>query len=148
MPKTGPVVADSGPLIALATVRQMDLVGKRYGVVLVPGAVLREVTSFGSNRPGAAELAAAAWAVRIELEPPPDPLLAEDTGPGEAEAITLAVRRGARLLLLDDRRARRIAEVAYGLRVKGAAGLLVAAKKQGLITSVRPLLDEMRASGY
>ena len=43
MPETGPVVADSGPLIALATVRRMDLMGKLYGSVLVPGAGLREM---------------------------------------------------------------------------------------------------------
>ena len=43
MPETGPVVADSGPLIALAIVRQMDVMGKLDGSVLVPGAVLREV---------------------------------------------------------------------------------------------------------
>jgi uncharacterized protein len=82
------------------------------------------------------------------LGTPPDALLAEDVGPGEAEAITLAVRRHARLLLLDDRRARRIAEVAYHLRVKGVAGILVTAKRRGLVASVRSVLEEIRANGY
>ncbi|HEV8714800.1 MAG TPA: DUF3368 domain-containing protein [Candidatus Binatia bacterium] len=72
----------------------------------------------------------------------------EELGDGEAEAITLAVRRKAKLLLMDDRRARRVAELAYGLRVKGVAGVLVAAKRRGLITTVRPLLEAMRAHGY
>ena len=148
MSEAGPVVTNSGPLIALATVGQMDLVGGLFGSVLVPEAVFRAVTWFGVLRPGAAELAAATWAVRVELGTPPDALLAEDVGPGEAEAITLAVRRRARLLLLDDRRARRIAEVAYHLRVKGVAGILVTAKRRGLVASVRPVLEEIRANGY
>ena len=93
-------------------------------------------------------MAAAGWALRTEVDPAPDPLLAQDLGRGETEAITLAVRRNARLVLVDDRKARQIAEVAYRLRVKGAPGILVAAKQRGLIALVRPLLEEMRDKGY
>lgn len=148
MPEPGPVVANAGPLIVLAAVGQLDLVGQLYGQVLVPETVFEEVTSAGAGRPGATELPAAAWAVRTKVDPPPDPLLAQDLGRGEAEAIALAVRRGARLVLLDDRRARQIAAVAYGLRVKGAPGILVAAKQRGLVGSVPPFLEQMRATGY
>ena len=142
------VVTNSRPVIALAVVGQLDLLGALYGSVLIPGAVWSEVTEVGARRPGAHELASASWVERVDVDPPPDRLLTEELGAGEAEAVTLAVRRGARLLLLDDRRARRIAEIAYGLRVKGAAGVLVAAKRRGLIAAVRPLLEAMRIHGY
>src|SRR5690606_8799598 len=51
-------------------------------------------------------------------DPPPDALLAEELGPGEAEAIALGVRRRADLLLIDERKGRRIATLAYNLHVK------------------------------
>ncbi len=97
---------------------------------------------------GSHELASASWAVRVTLDLPPDRLLTEELGAGEAEAIALAVQRNAQLLLMDDRRARRVAELAYGLGVKGAAGILVAAKRQGLVSTVRPLLEMMQVRGY
>jgi predicted nucleic acid-binding protein len=148
MPDPGPVVANAGPLIVLAAVGQLDLVGRLYAQVLVPEAVFQEITVAGAGRAGAAELPAASWAVRTPLDPPPDPRLGEDLGRGETEAITIAVRRSARLVLLDDRRARQVARVTYGLSVKGAPGILVASKKAGFVTSVRPFLDQMRAKGY
>jgi predicted nucleic acid-binding protein len=143
-----PVVADAGPLIILSAIGKIDLLGDLYGSVLIPDAVFFEVTTVGADRPGSAELLAASWAIRAEVQPPPDLLLAWDLGAGESEAITLALRRHARLLLLDDRRARQIAEIGYGLRVKGAPGILVEAKQRGLIRAVQPLLEEMRARGY
>jgi uncharacterized protein len=72
----------------------------------------------------------------------------EELGAGEAEAIALAVQSEAGLLLMDDRRARRIAELAYGLRVKGVAGILVTAKRRELISEVRPLLETIKIHGY
>jgi predicted nucleic acid-binding protein len=62
--------------------------------------------------------------------------------------IASAHRLHAKLVLIDERRARRIAEQAYGLRVKGSAGILVFAKRAGLIPAVRPLLEGMCAQGY
>lgn len=148
MPEGGPVVANSGPLIALATVTQLDLLGKLYTTVLVPDAVFVEVAGAGPGKPGAVELPNATWLRRVSLAGAPDPLLSQGLGPGETEAIALALTSGARLLLLDDRRARRIAEVAYGLRVQGVAGLLVTARRRGLVPAVRPLLAAMRSRGY
>jgi hypothetical protein len=148
MADDGPVVTDTGPLIGLAAVRCLPLLSHLYGSVLVPDAVAREVCSPGAVRLGAVELASADRVTRVRLDVPVERLLSEELGAGEAEAITLAVHRGARLLLMDDRRARRIAEMAYGLRVKGAAGVLVSAKRRGLLPAARPVLVEMRARGY
>jgi predicted nucleic acid-binding protein len=148
MTESSVVVTNTGPLIALATVRRVALLGQMYGSVLVPEAVFQEVTAQGPHRPGAAELASAPWAIRSTLLAPPDPFLAGNLGKGEAEAITLAVQRSARWVLMDDRRARRIAELAYRLQVKGVAGILVAAKRKGLISKISSLLTGMQAAGY
>lgn len=130
MSEDGPVVTNSGQLIALASVGQLDILYGLYTEVLVPQAVWREVTEAGAGRPGSRELVATSWAIQVTLDPPPDRLLTEELGAGEADAISLAVRREARVLLMDDRRARRVAELAYGLRVKGVAGILVSAKSR------------------
>jgi predicted nucleic acid-binding protein len=144
----GPVVSNTGPLLAFALVHRLDLVGSLFGEVLVPDAVYREITEAGAGRVGAAELRAASWAVRSAVDVPVDRLLAEEVGPGEAAAITLAAARSARLVLIDDKKARRIAELAYRLPVRGVAGCLVLAKRNGLIDSVVPLLEQMRSAGY
>jgi predicted nucleic acid-binding protein len=144
----GPVVCNAGPLIALAMVGHLDFLQWLYRRVLVPNAVLQEVTGAGRGRIGAAEVAAAIWLERLPSGPPLEPLLAKELGPGEAEVIAAAYRLQADLVLMDDRRGRRIAEQAYRLRVKGSAGLLVAAKRAGLIPTVRPLLEGMCAQGY
>lgn len=141
------VVADSGPLIALVIGGCLDLLRDLYGRVLVPDAVWREVTESGYGKPGASEIAAAPWLVRTPLGRSPDALLRAELGPGEAEAISLAADREA-LLIVDERQARRIAEIAYGLRVRGTVGTLVLAKRQRLVDEVRPILERMRAGGY
>lgn len=142
------VIADAGPIIALSIVGHLDVLGRLFHKVLVPEAVYSEVVDEGSGRTGSRELAHAGWVERVKVVPVPDALLAEELGPGEAEAITLCVQRGADLLLIDERKGRRIATIAYGLHVKGTAGVLVLAKQRGILTGVRPLLEAMRDGGY
>jgi hypothetical protein len=144
----GPIVCNAGPLIALSMIGQLDLLGSLYQHVLVPEAVIQEVSGAGIGRIGAAEVKAASWLERVKEEPVAEPLLATELGPGEAAVIAAAHRMGAGLVLIDERRARRIAEHAYRLKVKGSAGILVSAKRAGLIAAVHPFLKSMVSQGY
>ena len=143
----GPVVCNAGPLIALSMVGQLDLLRKLYRRVIVPEPVFREVTAGGLGRSGASQIASAEWLERSDLAVP-EPLLALELGPGEAAVLATGHHLHAELVLIDERRARRIAEQAYGLRVKGSAGVLVSAKRAGLISAVLPHLEQMVHQGY
>ena len=68
-------------------------------------------------------------------------------GKGESEAIVLALETKADLVLLDDYKARATAEF-MGLNMTGTVGMLSKAQKKGLISDLRPLLDELRAKGF
>jgi len=115
--------------------------------VVAPHAVLEEITAGERLRRGAEEISKAEWLV-VQEGVEPEPLLASELGPGEAAVIATAHRMRDCSVLLDDRRARGVALRAYGLRVKGSAGLLVAAKRSGFIPEVRPLLEHLVRNGY
>jgi predicted nucleic acid-binding protein len=62
---------------------------------------------------------------------------------GEAEAIVLAQEKQADWLLVDENKTRTIAQ-RLGMRMIGTVGLLLLAKQQGKIATIRPLLDSLR----
>lgn len=74
-------------------------------------------------------------------------VLRASLGAGESEAISLALERGAEDLIVDERAARRLAED-LGLRVIGTLGILLAAKRKGLIPVIRPCLDGLVDHGF
>ncbi|HEV8241826.1 MAG TPA: DUF3368 domain-containing protein [Thermoanaerobaculia bacterium] len=113
----------------------------------MPRAVRDEVSAGGPERPGCRAILNADW-IEVIDENVPDPLLAAELGAGEAATIAAAYASGIRSVLIDDRKARRIAVSAYKLHVHGSAGILVIAKRAGLVNAVRPLLDLMVARGY
>ena len=137
------VVSDSSPIIALSLISQLDLLKALYGKVEVPQAVYQEVTQLGVDHIGVHEILEASWisARSIRNDALVNALLGE-LDIGEAEAITLATEVGAELLLIDERRGRKAA-TRLGLHVIGVLGILIEAKKQGLIDSVRQQLDAL-----
>lgn len=74
-------------------------------------------------------------------------LLREDLGLGESEAIVLARELNALWLLLDDALARRKAN-RIGIPVVGTLGVLLMAKNAGLISAVRPVLDDLGKTDF
>lgn len=145
-----PVIADAGPLIALARVGFLSLMKDLYGEVLVPPRVWSELR-IEERRPGAEALAAAAkegWLRRAEPLPAVSRKeLSVLLDPGEAEAIALAEQRAYRFLLLDEKRGREVAK-RRGLRVTGTAGILLVAKDRGLLESVTQAMDLLTEAGY
>ena len=143
------LVADSGPLIALARLDLLGLPPRYFDSVLVTSSVWLEIT----RKPGPNEAARFSSAAENHLfRVVPDPtaipaaLLRTSIDAGERSAIALAIEREA-TLLLDDRRARRIAVVS-GRPVIGTLGLLVRAREVGFVAALHPLIVQMRSTGY
>ena len=148
----GIVVADTGPLIALGRVGHLKLLHDLYQGILIPPAV-RDELHLGSGRPGAEQSAEAleqGWLQVREPSPGSAPSLSELVlilDLVEAEAILLAEEVDCRFLLIDERKGRAIAK-RRGVPVVGMAGVLLAAKKRGLIDAVLPALKNLGRAGY
>ncbi len=131
------VVSNTSPLIGLSNIGKLKILHDVFGEVVVPPAVGRE---FGEELPG--------WiTVKAPKNRPLVQALLESLGDGESEAIALAIELNADFLILDDLKARKIARK-LGLRVIGTAGLLLLAKKRGVIKEVKPLLMELVEKGF
>lgn len=137
------VVSDASPLAALSYIRQIDLLPKLYGRVLVPEAVWHELLA-GRQHPGREAVIQANWIERRTVQNQPLVLaLQKDLDRGEAEAIALALEADADLLIIDERLGRRTAQH-FGLNIIGVIGVLIDAKHHGLIAEVKPYLDQLR----
>ena len=149
---TAVVVADAGPLIGLARIDRLSVLASLYGPVLVPERVLAEL-HVDSGRPGARALSAALAQGTIRQQTLPEGSASELArlglllDAGEASAILLAEQTECRFLLIDERRGRQIAR-ARGIPVVGLAGVLLAAKRSGLLPSVASTLADLSREGY
>jgi len=142
------VVANAGPVIALAQIGQVQLLPELYRRIHIPVAVYQEVVAAGGQRAGAADVATANWIVVVTVQNRAAvQLLRERLDLGESEAIALALELQADLLLMDEARGRRVAEV-QGLNRSGAIGTLLAAKEHGLLATVTPWLDALQVRGF
>lgn len=77
-----------------------------------------------------------------------DPLLTVELDIGEASAIQTARELEIKLVLMDERKGRRVARRVYGLQTVGTARTLVEGKLHGHLPAVAPILDQMKAAGY
>jgi uncharacterized protein len=141
------VICNTGPLIALAKVQRLDLLSSVFSEVLIPQEVSREF-SVGLVLSGNPSLDSFPGFRIVDLLASPDPLLRAELDDGEAAVIQMATANAGTEVLLDERKARRIAAAVYNLRVLGTGGLLLRAKLKGALVAVKPVLDEIRSNGY
>ncbi|MCB1919538.1 MAG: DUF3368 domain-containing protein [Candidatus Competibacteraceae bacterium] len=141
-------VINTGPLVALSLLKKLDVLPALFREFWIPAPVYAEVVTAGLGRPGAMDLSAPQWMAHIRRAPDSDPLLVAELDSGEASVIALARTLLPCLAIIDERCGRRIAQQIYGLPVKSTAGLLVAAKRRGLVGELRPMLYQLKAAGY
>jgi len=124
------------------------LLKELYGTIIIPETVQYEVVVQGQGAAGAEEVGKASWInVQAVTNKLAVELLRERLDAGESEAIVLAMESKADLLLMDEARGRRISE-GRGIKLIGTLGLFAVAKKRGLITKIRPLLDQLMSVGF
>jgi len=138
------IVSDTGPLAVLFKVKMLFILKEVHEEVLVPRAVERELR----RKPeGDVIFRDNDWIKTVEvksIELVKALMLMVDEG--ESEAIALALKSGA-CLLIDERRGRRSARE-LGLEIRGTIGLFVEAKNRGVIESVKKCIDELLEVGY
>jgi hypothetical protein len=140
------VVSDTSPITNLAAIGQLDLLRQLYTCLIIPTAVYNEMVGANKLVPGAIEVQTFPWiqtqAIMNSKQVTAILESQENIDLGEAEAIVLTLELNADLLLMDERRGRTLA-TGYGLNVTGLLGVLLQAKRNGLISAVKLLLDQL-----
>jgi predicted nucleic acid-binding protein len=129
-------VTNSTCLIGLERIERLDILPQVFDIVFAPPAVAKEVrTSLDWLRVQPVANRSVTIALRTQMDE------------GEAEAIALALELEDVLLILDDKKARRVAQQ-MGMKVIGTVGMLLKAKRQGVIAEVKPLLLSLTEADF
>jgi len=142
------LICNTGPIVALSMIDRIDILRHLFELVAVPEAVHKEILEGGPINAGLLNYRKAKWIKVMTLSNPIDPLLRTSLDDGEAAVIGLARELNANLVLIDERKARKIARTIYGLHAIGSARVLVEAKRHGLLDNVGVALQAMRDGGY
>jgi predicted nucleic acid-binding protein len=135
MPKT--VISDASCFIIFEKIGRLDVLNKTYDTVYTTPIIASE---FGLPLPE--------WVtVRSPSDRKRQSELSSRVDKGEASAIVLALELKDVTLILDDQKARKIAE-ALGIEVTGTLGVLVRAKLSGIIPSIKPLIADIRSTNF
>jgi predicted nucleic acid-binding protein len=133
----GLTICKSSCLITLDAVGALAILESLYDAIAVPDAVAQEC---GGALPTWIE-------VHFVQNQPLARSLHLDLGAGEAEAIALAVECSASRIILDDKKARRMA-TGLDLPVTGTLAVLLKAKERDILANVRDILDAMLAKNF
>jgi predicted nucleic acid-binding protein len=131
------VISDTSCLILLYKIDELELLDKLSKNVFITPSIKSE---FGQKLPD--------W---IKVKEPSDThyqkILEMDLDEGEASAIALSFEMDNSILILDDLKGRKIADK-LNLRYSGTFGLLLRAKQEGIIVSIKPILDKIRNTNF
>jgi len=135
MPKV--IISDTSCLIILTKIGELDLLRQLYKTVTITQDILLEC---GENLPD--------W---IEVQHVKDnyrqQLLEMQIDKGEASAIALALETADNIVILDDWKARKVAE-RLGLSVTGTLGVIIKARNSGIIPTIKPYLNKIRETNF
>lgn len=123
------VIADTTPIIILMKLQRLDLLEKLFDTVIVPNAVYEELVSNSNYQTEAQMVVECPFLKRLEVSDRQSiKILREVVGldAGESEAIALAEENHADLLIIDERKGRRVAKQ-MELKIIGTIGILLQA---------------------
>lgn len=134
--ETLPAVTNSTCLIGLERIERLDILPQVFSTLTIPTAVSAEVS-----------LSADWLTVKSVQNLALVATLKTQVDEGEAEAIALAMELEDVFLILDDRKARQLA-LQLNLKVIGTVGMLLRAKRNGIIPQIKPLLTALNQANF
>lgn len=138
------IISNTTPLINFACIRRLDILTKLFTEIHIPKAVTGELQNKIQKFPAIAQILVTDSIKTLEIK---NTQLVEslriDLHIGEAEAIVLALENPNSFLLLDELAGRSIARF-QNLKFTGTIGCLLEAKRTGIISEIKPLLDSIQ----
>ena len=135
--KNGLVIADSGPIFSLALIDKLDLLDKLFDEVKISHAVWIEISK-DESKPFHKRISLYFQDKVEQIKGFNELTFVMDYG--ESESVILYKELQANFLLIDDKKARSIAEN-FGINCVGTLGLLSIAKDKGFVDNLKPLFD-------
>lgn len=141
--RTEKIVVNASPLILLCKSDLEFLLPQMFGEILVPYAVWDEVL-YGDDI-ASIKIEDRKWLQKI-ISPASEEVLVWNLGDGETEVLSWAFVNKDFCAVIDDRAARNCAKT-LGIQIIGTGGILVLAKRRGLIDSVNAALEKLQNAG-
>lgn len=142
------VIVNSTPLIILCSIGKLTILKQLYTEINIPQAVFREVTEKPDS---ACQILKESldWIHIEKIQSEVDKKMYKaKLHDGEVEVMILAQQEiKADLVIIDDNAAKKTAKY-LGLPVTGTMGVLLKAKREGYITEIASIIEEMRRKGF
>jgi predicted nucleic acid-binding protein len=139
-------IINASPLILLGKIGRVALLSELADELIVPEMVVREVEAKPGGERALVEVASLPGA-RVEVEVlVPAEIVAWNLGRGESQVIALAEAGPRGRAVLDDLQARRCAQ-SMGIPLIGTLGVILRAKRKGVIVAARPVIAHLREVG-
>lgn len=138
-------VVNASPLIILAQIGRQHLLTVLPEKLVVPQAVVDEINAGPEDDP-ARQFLATSDLPEVDIEPNPN-ITAWDLGAGETAVLSYALANPDWRAVIDDNMARRCA-ITFSIPVIGTLGVIVRARRHGLIPAAVPVIKDLQAHGF
>ena len=140
------VIVNSTPLIVLGNIGYLWVLKELYGEIIVPKAVFDEVTI--QDDAAGNLLKSETWIKVDESAVGADrKMYRARLHAGEVEVMILAQSQPADIVIIDDNEAKKTAKY-LGLDVIGTLGVLMVARRRGIIPSLKEILERLDSVGF
>lgn len=131
------IIADTSCIILFTNIEELDLLRALYSEVIITPEISNE---FGKTLPE--------WIIVKDVsDKPRQEILEIFIDKGEASAIALALEMPGSILVIDDYKARKIADK-LNLSYTGTLGVIIKAKQDGIISSIKPFIEKIKRTNF
>jgi predicted nucleic acid-binding protein len=139
-------IINASPLIFLSRSHHLDLLQAFAREIWVPEPVAREILHRGQQDITAKAIEQIDWLITQPVSHIPTTITEWRLGVGESSVLALANEHPGTETIIDDLAGRKCA-ASLNIPVRGTLGIVLIAKKRGLIPKARPVIEEMMQTG-
>ena len=137
LPTHKTIISDTSCFIILSNIGELDLLRKLFGEIITTSIIAEE---FGEPLPKWVKIQNVSDQLKMQI-------LELQIDRGESSAIALALEIPESILILDDYKARKVAEN-LRLNFTGTIGIIIRAKLENIIPSIKPILDKIKQTNF